>query len=114
MLQQNYSQPPDCCVVIEMENGVSLGVRKAQLLREIDEQHSVSQAAKTIRLNLSHARDIVREMNSDFCAPLVRFPESASTDLAELTKHGRKIVESYWRQFEPIWSGIINERMQHY
>ena len=42
--------PPDCCVIVEMEAGATLGYRKAVLLNEIQALGSLTKAAKVSRL----------------------------------------------------------------
>ena len=107
--------PPDCCVIIEMEQGASLGYRKAVLLNEIDALGSLTKAAKVSKIDRQHARDLILEMNSVFSQPLVDFqgnPQNA--DQVELTEKGARTVKSYWQQFEPVWLSIIEERARHY
>lgn len=107
--------PPECCVIIEMEQGVTLGYRKAVLLNEIKALGSLSKAAKVTKIDRKHARDLILEMNSAFSQPLVIFfgnPDSA--DHVELTKKGALISRSYWQKFEPVWYSIIEERSRHY
>jgi molybdate transport system regulatory protein len=107
--------PPECCVIIEMEQGATLGYRKAVLLNEINALGSLSKAAKVSKIDSRHARDLILEMNNTFSQPLVDFlgnPNNA--DQVELTEKGTRIVRSYWQKFEPIWYSIIEERSRHY
>lgn len=107
--------PPDCCVVIEMEHGATLGYRKAVLLNEIRALGSLTRAAKVTKIDRRHARELIQEMNQAFSQPLVDFhgnPNSA--DQVELTERGEVIVKSYWQRFEPVWFSIIEERSRHY
>lgn len=107
--------PPDCCVMIEMEKGASLGYRKAVLLNEIEALGSLKKAAKTSRLDEGHARDIILEMNRHFSQPLISFHGNPRcSDQVELSAKGEEIARSYWRQFEPVWLSIIEERSRHY
>ena len=108
-------RPPECCVVIEMEPGATLGYRKAVLLNEIQALGSLRKAAKVSKIEYAHALDLVLEMNTVFTAPLVQFLNSPQrTDLDELTEKGRRTVTSYWQKFEPVWYSIIEERSRHY
>jgi len=107
--------PPECCVIIEMEQGATLGYRKAVLLNEIKALSSLSKAAKVTKIDRKHARDLILEMNSTFSQPLVDFfgnPNNA--DHVELTKKGTIMARSYWQKFEPVWYSIIEERSRHY
>jgi molybdenum-dependent DNA-binding transcriptional regulator ModE len=107
--------PPECCVIIEIEQGASLGYRKAVLLNEIDTLNSLEKAAKTSRMNASHARDIIFEMNQDFSQPLIIFHGNPyDCDMVQLTARGKEVSRSYWQQFEPVWLSIIDERNRHY
>lgn len=107
--------PPESCVVIEMENGVRIGYRKAVLLSEINALGSLTKAAKVAKIDLHHARELVWEMNRDFSQPLVDFYGNAlKADRVELTDNGMRTVKSYWQRFEPIWYSIIEERSRHY
>jgi molybdate transport repressor ModE-like protein len=107
--------PPECCVIIEMEKGASLGYRKAVLLNEIQALGSLKKAATVTRIDLGHARELVAEINGCFSQPLVDFKGSSrNTDSVALTEKGEKTVRSYWRQFESIWLDIMQERSRHY
>ena len=107
--------PPDCCVIIEMEQGALLGYRKAVLLNEIEALGSLAKAAKVAQIDHRHARDLVEEMNRSFSQPLVVFlGNPARSDRVELTPKGESTVKAYWQQFEPVWLSIIEERSRHY
>jgi molybdate transport repressor ModE-like protein len=107
--------PPACCVIIEMEPGASLGYRRAVLLNEIEALKSLTKAAKTSKMTPRHARDLVLQMNKEFSAPLVNLVNHSTTcDHVTLSKKGKVIANSYWRQFEPIWHDIQEERSRHY
>jgi molybdate transport repressor ModE-like protein len=107
--------PPDCCVVIEMEQGVTLGYRKAVLLNEIEALGSLTKAAKVSKIDHQHARELIQEMNCSFSQPLVAFPGTPkNADQVELTEKGAHTVKSYWQRFEPVWLSIIDERARHY
>lgn len=107
--------PPECCVIIEFEQGATLGYRKAVLLNEIKALGSLNKAASTSRLEAEHARDLVFEMNQDFSQPLIVFHGNPhDCDLVQLSSKGEDVVRSYWQQFEPIWLSIVEERSRHY
>nr|WP_321465435.1 LysR family transcriptional regulator [uncultured Desulfobulbus sp.] len=107
--------PPDCCVIIEMEKGATLGYRKAVLLDEIQALGSLTKAAKVSKMDQVHARDLIQEMNNSFSEPLVYFlGNPGHSDRVELTDMGLTTVKNYWRQFEPVWLSIIEERSRHY
>jgi molybdate transport system regulatory protein len=107
--------PPECCVIIEMEQGATLGYRKAVLLNEINALGSLSKAAKVSKIESRHARDLILEMNNTFSLPLVDFlGDPNNTDQVELTEKGTRVAQSYWQKFEPIWYSIIGERSRHY
>ena len=107
--------PPECCVIIEMENGASLGYRKALLLNKIETFGSLAKAAKVSQIDIRHARKLVLEMNDTFSKPLVDFKGNPrKADIVELTEKGEKTARSYWRQFEPVYFSIMEERCRHY
>jgi len=107
--------PPDCCVIIEMEKGATLGYRKAVLLNEIQALGSLTKAAKVSKMDQQHARELIQEMNGSFSEPLVYFLGNPSlSDRVELTDKGMCTVKNYWQQFEPVWLSIIEERSRHY
>lgn len=107
--------PPDCCVIIELEQGATLGYRKAVLLNEIKALGSLAKAAKVSKIDQQHAYDLIQEMNLSFSAPLVTFlGNSGLSDRVQLTDKGMSTVQAYWRQFEPVWLSIIEERSRHY
>jgi molybdate transport repressor ModE-like protein len=114
-MKKGWIVPPECCVIIEMEKGASLGYRKAALLNEIGALGSLEKAAKTSRLDVGHARDIIFEMNQDFSQPLIVFHGNPNDcDMVQLTPKGEEVARSYWQQFEPVWLAIIDERSRHY
>ncbi|WP_153306655.1 winged helix-turn-helix domain-containing protein [Desulfogranum japonicum] len=114
-LRSSCMVPPECCVVIEMEKGARLGFRKAVLLQEIEALGSVKQAARVSKIEHSHAQELIREMNRCFTKPLVSYPQvAAPDDHASLTPYGAQMVSTYWKQFEPIWLSILEERARHY
>ncbi len=107
--------PPECCVIIEMEEGAKLGYRKAVLLNEIQALGSLSKAAKVSKIDCNHARELIWEMNMVFSQPLVDFlGDPKKSDKVELTEKGMRTVKSYWQKFEPVWFSIIEERSRHY
>ena len=108
--------PPSCCVIVEMEPGASLGYRGAVLLSEIGELNSLTNAAKRSRIPLLHARELVLKMNSDFSHPLVHFTENdpAYSDNVTLSEKGKAVTKFYWKEFEPVWHKIMEERSRHY
>lgn len=107
--------PPDCCVVMEMERGASLGYRKAVLLNEIQALGSLVKAAMVSKIELRHARELVGEMNRSFSQPLVDFlGDPEDSDKVALTEQGWRTVQTYWQRFEPVWQSIIEERSRHY
>ena len=109
------SIPPDCCVSIEMEKGAVIGYRKAVLLTEIQALGSLVKAAKMARMEKEHAIELIRELNDTFRRPLVRYEgDLQCTDLVYLTAQGQRMVASYWKQFEPVWQSIIEERSRHF
>ena len=114
-MKKGWIVPPECCVIIEMEHGASLGYRKAVLLNEINALGSLEKSAKTSRMDKGHARDLIFEMNEDFSQPLVIFlGNPIDCDQVKLTPKGESVARSYWQQFEPVWLSIIDERSRHY
>jgi molybdate transport system regulatory protein len=107
--------PPDCCVIIEMEQGATLGYRKAVLLNEIQALGSLTKAAKVSKIDLQHAWELIQEINRSFSQPLVDFLDTPyPSDRVELTEKGENTVKAYWQQFEAVWLAIIEERARHY
>jgi molybdate transport repressor ModE-like protein len=114
-MKKTCKTPPECCVVIEMEKGATLGFKKAVLLNEIEALGSLAKAAKVSKIDDSHARELIVEMNCTFSHPLVYFlGNSKLSDQVELTEKGRSTVQTYWKRFEPIWLSIIEERSRHF
>jgi len=114
-MKKTCTIPPACCVIIEMEPGATLGYRRAVLLNEIEALESLTKAAKTSKITLHHARELVLQMNKEFSDPLVNLVNhSTADDYVTLSKKGKVIANSYWRQFEPIWHDIQEERSRHY
>jgi molybdate transport repressor ModE-like protein len=115
MMKKGCMVPPECCVIIEMEKGASLGYRKAVLLNEIQALGSLKKAAKVSKIDPNHARELILEINDNFSQPLVDFKGNhRNTDIVDLTENGEKTIRSYWRQFESVWLSIIQERSRHY
>ncbi len=107
--------PPECCVIIEMEKGASLGYRKAVLLNEIQALGSLKKAAKVTKIDQRHTWELIGEINAAFSQPLVDFQGNyRNADSVTLTEKGEKTVRSYWRQFERVWLDIMQERSRHY
>ena len=107
--------PPACCVIIEMEPGAYLGYRRAVLLNEIEALESLNKAAKTSKMSLQHARELVIQMNKKFTTPLVNFADNRrNCDEVFLSSKGKEIATTYWRKFEPVWFDILEERSRHY
>ncbi len=112
-MQNNHTKPPNCCVIIEMEQGARLGYRRAVLLNEINALGSLTKAAKTSYVSLPHAHDLIKRMNREFSKPLIAF-NGPNNDEVQLTAHGEAIKQKYWLRFEPIWLDILQERSRHY
>ncbi len=84
-------------------------------LNEIQALRSLEKAAKVSNIDPDHARELLMEINGMFSRPLVDFKGSyLTTDHVELTEQGAKTVRSYWRQFEMVWTSIMEERCRHY
>ena len=97
------AKPPECCVIIEMEPGTSIGYRRAVLLNEIDALESITKAAMTSRIPLYHARELVLRMNREFSAPLVNFADNGS---------GLRKVEDFVSRLEVL--SYENTAASHY
>lgn len=114
-MKKGWIVPPDCCVIIEVDQGASLGYRKASLLNEIKEMGSLTQAASTSHIDAEHARDLIFEMNRDFRQPLVVFDGNPmDCDPVQLTEKGEKMASLYWQKYLPVWQSIVDERSSHY
>lgn len=112
-MKMSCLEPPSCCVIAETEGG-ALGYRMAVLLDEIRSQGSLSQASKTAKIDLDHARELVHEMNESFRAPLVEFDKgSVDSDGVRLTRLGEDTVTWYWQKFGTVWSSILEERSNY-
>jgi len=115
MIKKGIMIPPGNCVIIEMEKRVSLGYRGAVLLSEIQTCGSLAHSAETSKIDLSHAQDLILELNRTFSQPLVEFSGNPNdTDVVALTEKGKATVRSYWDQFEPVCLSIMEERSRHY
>jgi molybdate transport repressor ModE-like protein len=87
----------------------------ALLLDEIGRLGLLSQASKAAKIDLDNARELVREMNESFRAPLVEFDKgSVDSDDVRLTRLGEATVTWYWKKFETVWSSILEERCNYY
>lgn len=115
MMKKGIMIPPGNCVIIEMERQVSLGYRGAVLLSEIQTCGSLAHSAKSSKIELSHAHDLIQELNNTFSQPLVEFTGTPNdTDVVTLTEKGKATVRSYWGQFESACWSIMKERSRHY
>ncbi len=114
-MKKGWVVPPDCCVIIEVDQGASLGYRKASLLNGIKALGSLGQAAMTSQIDAEHARDLIFEMNEDFRQPLVVFEGNAmDCDPVQLTEKGELMASLYWQKYLPVWQSILDERSSHY
>jgi hypothetical protein len=88
-MKKGWIVPPECCIIIEMEHGASLGYRKAVLLNEINALRSLGKDAKTSGMEKKHARDLILEMNEDYSQPLAIFlGNPIECDQVQLTQKG--------------------------
>ncbi len=95
-MKKAYMIPPECCVIIEMEQGVTLEYRKAVLLNEIQALGPLTKAAKVSKIDQKHARELILEMNSAFSQPLVDFGGNPqASDQVKLTENGAKTTRAY-------------------
>ena len=114
-MEKGIMIPPGNCVIIEMEKRVSLGYRGAVLLSEIQTCGSLSHSAASSKIDLSHAHDLILELNSTFSQTLVEFTgDPNGTDVVALTEKGKTTVRSYWGLFESACLSIMEERSRHY
>ena len=115
MMKKGIMIPPGNCVIIEMEKQVSLGYRGAVLLSEIQTCGSLAHSAKSSKIDLGHAHDLILELNRTFSQPLVEFTGNPNdTDVVALTEKGETTIRSYWGQFESACLSIMKERSRHY
>jgi molybdate transport repressor ModE-like protein len=112
-MQRGCVIPPACCLVMEVEDGVHLGYRRAVLLSEIEALGSLQQAAKVNKTPFTHALELVRSMNREFSTPLVVFI-GGNTDHVALTARGSEVVRNSWRRSDPAWQDIQIERSRQY
>lgn len=115
-MNKGWRVPPECCVIIEMEQGASLGaIERQPYWMKLWGLGPLEKAAKASRLDAGHAREIISEMNQDFSQPLIVFHGNpCDCDVVQLTTRGEEVARLYWRQFEPVWLSIIDERSRHY
>jgi len=114
-MEKGWVVPPDCCVIIEVDKGASLGYRKASLLNEIKLLGSLGKAAISSSIDAEHARDLIFEMNEDFRQPLVVFDGNPiDCDPVQLTEKGEKMASLYWQKYLPVWQSILDERGRNY
>ena len=81
---------------IQSGNEIPLGPGKADLLALIDETHSISEAAKRMKMSYMRAWTLIQTMNSSFKEPLIvtaRGGEKGGG--AQLSDTGRKVLALY-------------------
>ncbi|MDD3813513.1 MAG: hypothetical protein PHZ02_02615 [Desulfocapsaceae bacterium] len=107
--------PPGNCVIVEMEKQAMLGYRGAVLLSEIQRCGSLVHSAKSSKIDLRHAHDLILELNRTFSQPLVEFTGNPNdTDVVALTEKGETTIHFYWNQFESTCLSIMEERSRQY
>ncbi len=84
-------------------NTIALGPGKIQLLEEIQQQRSISAAARAMKMSYRRAWLLVDTMNTCFRDPLVTTATGGSKGGgAELSPTGRQVLELYHRYMETI------------
>ena len=73
-----------------------IGPGKIELLRKIQERHSISAAAREMKMSYRRAWLLVDDLNAAFRRPVVmKWMGGSSRGGAKLTPTGEKLVESY-------------------
>ena len=84
-------------------NIIALGPGKIQLLQEIQQQRSISAAARAMKMSYRRAWLLVDTMNTCFRDPLVLTATGGSKGGgAELSSTGRRVLELYARYMRTI------------
>lgn len=102
---------------IETDEGTVMGVGRMRLLEALDQQGSISAAARAVGMSYRQAWELVDSMNRHAGTPLV----SAATGGqggggAKLTDHGRELLEAYrlllqkFHRFNDRETEIVNSR----
>ncbi len=87
---------PRLSLRLHFTQGLTFGRGKADLLRLIDEQGSISAAGRAMNMSYRRAWALVEEMNSAFNQPLVDSSRGgAKGGGAQLTPTGRQMLADY-------------------
>ena len=79
-----------------LRKGTAFGPGKADLLGHIHDTGSIAAAGRRMKMSYTRAWGLVRDMNDDFAAPLVRSAKGgAARGGAELTELGAEVLARY-------------------
>jgi molybdate transport system regulatory protein len=83
---------------VNLARGVAFGPGKADLLEHIRDTGSIAAAGRRMKMSYTRAWGLVRDLNDDFAAPLVRSVKGGSArGGAELTALGAEVLRRYRR-----------------
>src|SRR5262245_9336643 len=89
---------PSLSLRIDLRKGSHFGPGKAELLEHIRETGSIAAAGRRMKMSYTRAWGLVKDLNDDFAAPLVRSAKGgAARGGAELTPLGEEVLRRYRR-----------------
>lgn len=97
-MSNTASPPPEILVRprIYIGDAISLGPGKVDLLRLIDERHSIAAAARELHIPYKRAWFLISTLNQGFGRPVVETAAGGKGGgVASLTPLGRRLVECY-------------------
>ncbi len=100
-------------VWIEKDNQTYLSWARVELLELIDQEGSVSAAARSMEMSYSHAWGLVKEMNR--LAPDILVEKTTGGKGgggARLTKAGKVAVAEFWKVVKGFQSWVSRQKMQ--
>lgn len=88
---------------LEKDGKIILGKGRAQLLRNIKDTGSLSEAAKSMNMSYSHAWSEVREMSKALGEPIIEtFRGGTKGGSSKLTPAGKKILKKFEEEIERL------------
>lgn len=100
-------------VWIEKDNETYLSWARVDLLERIDEEGSVSAAARSMEMSYSHAWGLVKEMNRLAPEKLVeKTAGGKGGGGARLTKAGRVAVADFWKVVNSFQSWVSKQKIR--
>lgn len=83
---------------VELPDGTRLGYGKVDLLKAIQQEASISAAARALGMSYRRAWSLINEMNACFAEPVVKtHMGGANRGGAEVTAKGQYLIDCYER-----------------